>query len=322
MKKTINIALMLVCVLLLCAVMAFATAAYQESPLLQEMTALAASGAAQVKVDTVEATEGQETVQVPVRIIDNPGIAGFTLDIITPEGMTLNDIIKGDLLLDGIFAPNPEDGIVNWTNSANIAGDGVILILDYSIDDIEYEVYEIGIDLHEGHPTNLCNENSAPVTVKFISGGVVLMIPDLYTVSGRVIYQPSSISSTVTLYNSEENTITTSTSTDGYYTLSAPAGTGYTLVVTKPGYLSYTIANLTIDASEEIGTIDISQLAGDVNGDGVVNATDLTYLLSEFNRKPVNYENADIDGNGVVNAADLTFLLAGFNKRDVVIIID
>ena len=56
-----------------------------------------------------------------------------------------------------------------------------------------------------------------------------------------------------------------------------------------------------------------------MNGDGVVNATDLTFLLSEFNRKPSNYPNADIDGNGIVNAADLTFLLAGFNKRNVVI---
>jgi hypothetical protein len=27
--------------------------------------------------------------------------------------------------------------------------------------------------------------------------------------------------------------------------------------------------------------------------------------------------DADIDGNGIVNAADLTYLLAGFNKRDV-----
>ena len=43
----------------------------------------------------------------------------------------------------------------------------------------------------------------------------------------------------------------------------------------------------------------------------------LTYLLSEFNHEPVVHTNADIDGNGIVNAADLTFLLAGFNKRAV-----
>jgi hypothetical protein len=41
--------------------------------------------------------------------------------------------------------------------------------------------------------------------------------------------------------------------------------------------------------------------------------------LSEFNREPVNYKEADIDGNGIVNAADLTYLLAGFNKRAVIV---
>jgi hypothetical protein len=60
-------------------------------------------------------------------------------------------------------------------------------------------------------------------------------------------------------------------------------------------------------------------LAGDVNGDGIVNAVDLVQLLSEFNRVPLNYEYADINGDGIVNAVDLTYLLAGFNKRSVVI---
>jgi hypothetical protein len=34
--------------------------------------------------------------------------------------------------------------------------------------------------------------------------------------------------------------------------------------------------------------------------------------------KSMSNQGADIDGNGIVNAADLAYLLAGFNKRDVV----
>jgi len=60
-------------------------------------------------------------------------------------------------------------------------------------------------------------------------------------------------------------------------------------------------------------------LAGDVNGDGIINAVDLAQLLSEFNRLPAVFEYADIDGNDIVNATDLTYLLAGFNRRDVVV---
>jgi hypothetical protein len=81
-----------------------------------------------------------------------------------------------------------------------------------------------------------------------------------------------------------------------------------------------TLTNLDLADWEDVKTTDIRQLAGDVNGDGVVNAVDLTQLLSEFNREPVNFKEADIDGNGIVNAADLTYLLAGFNKRAVEIV--
>jgi hypothetical protein len=138
---------------------------------------------------------------------------------------------------------------------------------------------------------------------------------------GTVLYQTSLTPATITLRNNtNSSTIFTDTADDGSYTLSVPIASAdilYTLIITKPGYLSYTIKNLDLADWEDVKTIDIRQIAGDVNGDGIVNAVDLTQLLSEFNRDPLNFENADIDGNGIVNAADLTYLLAGFNKRDV-----
>jgi hypothetical protein len=141
---------------------------------------------------------------------------------------------------------------------------------------------------------------------------------------GAILYQPSPTPATISPYNNEDPPpIATATTTDdGAYTLAVPTpqeGARYKLVITKPGYLSYTIKNLNLAEVAEIETIDIRQLAGDVNGDGIVNAVDLTCLLSEFNREPHNFREADIDGNGIVNAADLTYLLAGFNKRDVVV---
>ena len=138
------------------------------------------------------------------------------------------------------------------------------------------------------------------------------------TLPGVILYQPSPRSATVALYDSAgiEKITSADTKEDGSYELKAPAGI-YTLKVTKPGYLSYTKYNYDFGGSPEIDPIDISQLAGDVNGDGVVNSIDLTYLLSEFGRTPLLYENADINGNGVVNSEDLTYLLAGFNKRNI-----
>jgi hypothetical protein len=126
----------------------------------------------------------------------------------------------------------------------------------------------------------------------------------------------------VTLYDSNDTLIQSEIlGTNGSYNLIARADTSNKLVITKPGYLSYTIENIILKEDEDMPTIDLNKLhlAGDVNEDGVINAEDLTYLLSEFNKKPVIWEYADIDGNGIVNAVDLTYLLAGFNKKDMVV---
>jgi alpha-tubulin suppressor-like RCC1 family protein len=169
-------------------------------------------------------------------------------------------------------------------------------------------------------------DSTAPVWVNtkladYIKDFIIAISPaqETPTYNGGILYQTSYIQATIKLFNKAETLIDyTTTGDDGAYFITAAAGAGYTLVVTKPGYLSYTIKNLSLKEGENVDTIDIRQLAGDVNGDGIINAIDLTCLLSEFNQAPHNYQNADIDGNGIINAADLTYLLASFNKRDVV----
>ena len=143
-------------------------------------------------------------------------------------------------------------------------------------------------------------------------------IIEYYRISGTIYYQPSPIPATITL--SDSTGIVGSTKTHpqtGTYTLFLPTGLQheyYTLTVTKPGYLTYTIKNIPLGV---LAYADITQLAGDLNDDGVVNAEDLTILLAQFNKPPQADNSADIDGNGIVNAVDLTYLLAGFNKHDV-----
>ncbi|MCL1816073.1 MAG: InlB B-repeat-containing protein [Clostridiales bacterium] len=141
------------------------------------------------------------------------------------------------------------------------------------------------------------------------------------TISGAVFYQPSPVVARLELLDNEHKLIAYDyTTSEGDYSLTIPdalSDTPYTLKVTKPGYLSYTIKNLTINNSIEEINFDLTHMAGDVNGDGVINAEDLTILLSQFNRAPDEENSADIDGNGIVNAVDLAYLLAGFNKSNV-----
>jgi hypothetical protein len=51
--------------------------------------------------------------------------------------------------------------------------------------------------------------------------------------------------------------------------------------------------------------------ASDLNGDGVVNLSDLSILLSSFG---TSSSRGDLDGNGVVNLTDLSILLSNYGK--------
>jgi hypothetical protein len=162
-----------------------------------------------------------------------------------------------------------------------------------------------------------------------VEGKIEIKQPEVLSAQRYIAYQPSPVPANVALYEDSTGDLVANATTaaDGAYMLDLPDTqqygasnvVRYTLVVTKLGYLTYTVKNLSLEDLQETEIIDIQRLAGDVNGDGVINALDLTCLLSEFNRAPLLYPGADIDGNGTVNAADLTYLLAGFNKRDIVI---
>jgi hypothetical protein len=171
--------------------------------------------------------------------------------------------------------------------------------------------------------TDFTEPTTKPGYRTYTDGSSSVWVRAPFTLTGAILYQPSPTPATITLLDSEGDIAAYARTTDdGSYTLTLPIpqeGALLSLEVTKPGYLSYTVKNLDLADWDDEKTIDIRQLAGDVNGDGIVNAIDLTQLLSEFNREPLISENADIDGNGIVNAADLTYLLAGFNKRNVVV---
>ena len=55
-----------------------------------------------------------------------------------------------------------------------------------------------------------------------------------------------------------------------------------------------------------------SQIPWDANGDGVVNALDLTFIAKHFDQK--KQESADINADGVVNILDLTFIASRFGQ--------
>ncbi|MCL1816074.1 MAG: dockerin type I domain-containing protein [Clostridiales bacterium] len=164
------------------------------------------------------------------------------------------------------------------------------------------------------------NVESRDLRLTFTGGyTATIRVQRATTFSGTIVDRISSKQAIVELYDiTNENFISTvDTAPDGKYVFYNPIEGIYTVRITKPGFLTFFI-KYRIGAGSNDLNIDITYMAGDVNGDGVINAEDLTILLSQFNKAPSGdyKESVDIDGNGIVNAVDLAYLLAGFNKED------
>lgn len=101
----------------------------------------------------------------------------------------------------------------------------------------------------------------------------------------------------------------------------------YDLVVSKSGCLDYTIRNVVVTAEgldltshSNAAVKNITLLAGDVNGDGSIDVSDLNIVWNtgNFNKLSTDAEQAltDVDGNGTVDVSDLNIVwnAVNFNK--------
>jgi chitodextrinase len=114
----------------------------------------------------------------------------------------------------------------------------------------------------------------------------------------------------VTGYRIFRNGTQVGTSTAAAYTdsgLSATTQYAYTVkAVDAAGNLS--AASTSINATTLAG----SSVTGDVNGDGKVNITDLSIMLSHWNATGATLSQGDVNGDGSVNITDLSMLLSNW----------
>ena len=94
-------------------------------------------------------------------------------------------------------------------------------------------------------------------------------------------------------------------------------------MVVKPGHLSYTVKDVEVgDAAIDLTELadkpyqTITLLAGDVNGDGKINLTDLSIFKNNFGKTGSAVTNllADITGDGKINLLDLGVFKNNFGK--------
>lgn len=108
------------------------------------------------------------------------------------------------------------------------------------------------------------------------------------------------------------------TQEDGRFFVSVTPGE-YDIVVTKQSYLEYRLTNIKLELGEEIVLDDINMYAGDINGDGKIEISDLTALT--YNYGDVNEDSTlsiyDLNEDGIVNKEDRNILKGNYNKKNV-----
>ncbi len=102
------------------------------------------------------------------------------------------------------------------------------------------------------------------------------------------------------------------TDVDGYFAIIAEDQ----LSLTFPGYLAGQADLLSLDAAQTEGQANnlgqINILAGDVNGDSLINILDMTYLAGRYLSTDAT---ADLNGDGIVNILDLTLVAGNYQRR-------
>ena len=150
------------------------------------------------------------------------------------------------------------------------------------------------------------------------------------SVKGKVVSCNGNNDFTVTLYKAGSDTVVgtpltvsgngTVGSTEQEFTIPNVAPGTYDLVVTKSAHLKYTVKNVTVGdapldltAHTDPAIRTIALLAGDVNGNGIINEDDLNtiWLPANYLKKADNSgvnALADVNGDGIINEDDLNIV--------------
>ena len=271
----------------------------------------------------------------PIRQIDLTMPAPLTVGDPLPTIADVKGLPKGVTIqalewpyISGNTVPEPDYGTtVRAALTLKTDGTRPILTREYQYPTVNGEI-----------PCAYVRNNNKEVT----DGSMVTINIDLpvkakgVTVSGTVkSYNPNN-ATTIQLYEAGhageeeykkyETTIDPTTGsgqeTQNFSFPTVAAGT-YDLVVTKPGHLSYTVKNVEVrDTALDLTTMEgkpyqtITLLAGDVNGDGKINLTDLSIFKNNFGKtgSAVTNRLADITGDGKINLLDLGVFKNNFGK--------
>lgn len=134
------------------------------------------------------------------------------------------------------------------------------------------------------------------------------------TKSLQIIINDTCVQGTVNLQGRADHSGVMVNAPSGQQTQSYPSGlftipSADPLSFVFPGYLA---AQLNAPEGQAANQNNITLLAGDVNGDSVINILDMTYLAGRYLS---TNSTADLNGDGTVNILDLTLVAGNYQRR-------
>ena len=163
----------------------------------------------------------------------------------------------------------------------------------------------------------------------FNAGGGTDPEPTGYTVSGAVTSYNAAAAPQVKLVQGSveayEATLDSGTASGAQvthsFTFSGVVNGTYDLVIIKAAHLTYTLRGVVVrDGNVDLSGRDITMPVGDLNGDGIIDVSDLNIIwnASNYNKQTSMAEDplTDLNGDGIVDVSDLNTLwnATNYNK--------
>ena len=152
--------------------------------------------------------------------------------------------------------------------------------------------------------------------------GVLKKAGGAMAITGTIVDTASNVNSTrvatIKVFDANGNEVSSTEVKSGAYEVSAPIGTGYKVVISKPAFCTYTFTGVDVNAEVSLGETDITGLAGNANGSDIagINFDDLGLVLDNYYADTT--ELYDVNGSGAVNFDDLGLVLDNYYAEHVV----
>lgn len=275
------------------------------------------------RVEVTSTDSSSSTTAEPGSIkVGESSVVSVSLDNVPAEGYTSAEftctydpamVEVSNILVTNLFGADSATAIngpangsfivaIAGSNSNKATTDGVAFTFDVK-------------GLQEGQTTIACvarvsagdsvlTEVPSTSTILTITGDVVDPVDG--TLTGQVL---AGKAVTVSLYDATDTLVTSVTANvDGTFSLTAPAGT-YTVAAAASGFLGAE-GSTSITANETSTKSEVTLLAGDIDGNNVIDQFDAMTIGMSYNGS--DPAAADLNNDGVINVLDLELLAANY----------